>query len=373
MCVLLVAASAPATGRPGPTAHTVVSIEFDHAFTDQLPAVELASQLGMKVTLFAMSGRLGVPGYLSAEQLRTLQSAGNEIGGHTIDHEDLSQLPPGAQRQAVCDDRAALEADGLNVTDFAYPYGHFNSATPGIVRGCGYQSARGVGGLAQSGCRSGCQGPAAESIPPADPFDTRTDDSVLDTTSLTTIESYVTQAERSGGGWVQIIFHYVCDHCDPYSVTMQTFSQFATWLASRAGRGTHEETVRQVIETPFVPGSVWVAGRPAQSLTVAEACPRTPVGAPCKSWPRAQVGRVRLRAGETVLVRTASSAEFVSFAPHGKRAITAARLVRSRSARERWWRISMPRSSGSWTGVLGVRDALGVASYRLQVALGNGR
>jgi peptidoglycan/xylan/chitin deacetylase (PgdA/CDA1 family) len=372
ICVLVVAPSAPAREGPRPTANAVVSIEFDHAFTDQLPAIQLANQLGMKVTLFAMSGRLGLPGYLSAEQLRSLQSAGNEIGGHTIDHQDLSQLPPSAQRQAVCDDRAALEADGLNATDFAYPYGHFNSATPGIVRGCGYQSARGVGGLAQPGCRSGCQRPSAESIPPADPFDTRTADSVLDTTSLATIESYVTQAERSGG-WVQIIFHYVCDHCDPYSVTMQTFSQFATWLAARAGRGTHEETVRQVIETPFVPGSVWVAGRPAQYLRVAQACPSTPVGAPCKSWPRAQPGRVRLRAGQTVLVRTASSAQFVSFAPRGKRAIAAAPLVRPRSARERWWRISMPRSSGSWTGVLGVRDALGRASYRLQVALGNSR
>jgi hypothetical protein len=172
---------------------------------------------------------------------------------------------------------------------------------------------------------------------------------------------------------VQIIFHYVCDRCDPYSVTTQTFSQFATWLAPRATRGTHEETVRHVIETPFVPGSVWVAGRPAGYLRVAEACPSTPVGTPCKSWPQAQVGRVRLRAGETVLVRTASSAQFVAFAPRGKRAITAAPLVRSRSARERWWRISMPRSSGSWTGVLGVRDALGLASYRLQIALGDGR
>jgi hypothetical protein len=229
---------------------TVVSLEFDHAFTDQLPAIGVANGLGMKVTVFAMSGRLGLPGYLSAAQLVALQASGNEIGGHTVDHEDLSQLPPAAQRQAICADRTALEADGLDVTDFAYPFGHFNAATPGIVRTCGYQSARGVGGLATPGCRILCFGPGAESIPPASPFDTRTDDSVLEMTRLATIERYVMQSEQAGGGWVQIIFHHVCDGCDLYSVTLPTYSAFVTWLARRAPRGTVVKTVRQVIETP---------------------------------------------------------------------------------------------------------------------------
>jgi hypothetical protein len=231
-----------------PRGATVVSLEFDHAFTDQQPAIELANSLGMKVTVFAMSGRLGETTYMTAAQLLQVQAAGNEIGGHTINHEDLSELSPAAQRHEICADRWALEADGLDVTDFAYPYGHYDAATPGIVRSCGYLSARGAGGLeSQGGCYGPC--PPVESIPPADRWVTRTVDSVLVTTSLRTIEGYVTRAQRVGGGWVQIVFHYVCDRCDEYSITPQALSDFLHWLA-RDPDATRIETVRQVIATP---------------------------------------------------------------------------------------------------------------------------
>ena len=212
-------------------ARTIVSLEFDHAFTDQLPAVQTANSYGMKVTLFAMSGRLGMTGYMTAAQLLALQSQGNEVGGHTINHPDLAKLSPAAQRYEICDDRAALEVDGFDVTDFAYPYGYLNRYTPGIVRGCGYGSARIAGGLgAHGGCPNPC--PPAETIPPRNPFQTRTVNSVMKTTSLAMIENYVTTAERSGGGWVQIVFHYVCDGCDPYSVSASTLDRFLAWLAA---------------------------------------------------------------------------------------------------------------------------------------------
>jgi peptidoglycan/xylan/chitin deacetylase (PgdA/CDA1 family) len=212
-------------------------------------AVAMANSHGMRVTLFAMSGRLGLTGYMTASQLRTLQAEGNEIGGHTINHPDLAMLSPAAQRYEICGDRAALEADGLDVTDFAYPYGYFNRYTPGIVQSCGYQSGRIAGGLgARGGCPNPC--PPAETIPPRNPYLTRTVNSVLQTTSLATIEHYVTAAERSRGGWVQIVFHYVCDGCDPYSVTEATLDRFVAWLATRARLGTRVETVRQVIQTP---------------------------------------------------------------------------------------------------------------------------
>jgi peptidoglycan/xylan/chitin deacetylase (PgdA/CDA1 family) len=241
------ASSAGDRSRPqaGPT---VISLEFDHAFSDQLPAIELANRLGLKVTVFAMSGRIAQPTYMTLAQLRRVQGSGNEIGGHTIDHADLSQLPAAAQRHEICDDRTALRLAGLDVTDFAYPYGHYNGATPRIVRSCGYRSARGTGGLASPG---GCYGPCppVESIPPADRWVTRTVNSVLRTTSLATIKHYVTRAQRVGRGWVQIVFHYVCDRCDTYAISPRTFSAFVRWLAARRSRTLRVETVRHVINT----------------------------------------------------------------------------------------------------------------------------
>ena len=252
----------------GPTpARTIVSLEFDHATSDELPGIALAAGHGMRVTLFALSGRLGTPGYMTAGRLRALQRAGDEVGGHTIDHPDLSKLSPAAQRAEICGDRTTLRAGGLRVTDFAYPFGHFDAATPGIVRACGYESARGTGGLASpGGCFGAC--PDVETVPPADPFDTRTVNSVLDTTTRGTLEHYVTRAERDRGGWVQIVFHHVCDRCDPYAVSLPTLGAFLDWLALRAARGTVVRTVRQVIEAPFRPAVLLVlrAGAKARGL-----------------------------------------------------------------------------------------------------------
>jgi hypothetical protein len=365
---------ATATARPAqPPAHTVVSIEFDHAFTDALPAVELANSLGIRVTLFAMSGRLGLPGYLSAGQLATLQAARNEVGGHTIDHEDLSKLSPAAQQQAVCGDRAALLADGLDVTDFAYPYGHLDHATPAIVRGCGYQSARGVGGLATPSCTGGCLGPRAESIPPANPFDTRTADSVLDTTSLAVVERYVTQAERSGGGWVQIVLHHVCNACDTYAISPSVFSTFVNWLARRASLGTLSETVHEVVNTPFIPSALQVFGTShALRLAALERCPSTPVGSPCeRSGHPAPLPVLRLRAPASILVRAGAAARTVSLRVYGRR-FSAARLAGAGPGAFSRWRLAV-RISGRASAKLAVSYPLGVALYGLRIVIDNGK
>lgn len=224
---------------------TIVSLEFDHAFANALPAVQTANQHGMKVTLFAMSGRVGSAGYMTAQQLLALQAQGNEIGGHTIDHPDLSRLDPATQRREICDDRTALEAAGLRVTDFSYPFGYFAPATPRIVRSCGYQSARIAGGL---GPGSDCGGPCpwAEKIPPRSRFRTRAETSVQRSTTLATLKRYVVRAEE-GGGWVQIVFHQVCESCDRYSTRESRFERFVTWLARRRTHGTSVRTVRRVI------------------------------------------------------------------------------------------------------------------------------
>ena len=113
--------------KPGSHRHngaTVVSLEFDDATSDQLAAIRLANTYAMNVTLFVPSGLLGAPGFMDAGQLRELEAQGNEIAGHTVDHNDLSQLSPAEQRHQICDDRTALEAAGLKITDFAYPVGN---------------------------------------------------------------------------------------------------------------------------------------------------------------------------------------------------------------------------------------------------------
>jgi peptidoglycan/xylan/chitin deacetylase (PgdA/CDA1 family) len=351
-------------------AETIVSLEFDHAFSDALPGVELAASHKMAVTLFAMSGRVGLPGYMTYAELLALQAQGDEVGGHTIDHQDLSQLSAAAQRHEICDDRTALQQAGLDVTDFAYPYGHLNGATPAIVRGCGYESARGAGGLtSQGGCYGNC--PPVETIAPQDPYLTRTVNSIIASTSLSTLERYVTRAQQYGGGWLQIVFHQVCDGCDLYSVSEPTLATFLTWLAARESTGIRVETVRQVIETPFLPAPVRVrvGSRPSTRLRPSERCPRAPITATCSISP-APRRSLHVRAGSALSVTTAAQAGRVQLqlGAHTRR-ITLRRALRADDPDGLRW--TLPRSAQLRRGAatLLVSFPLGLAEYRLELVV----
>src|SRR5262249_1744196 len=134
----------------------------------------------------------------------------------------------------------ALSALGVPVTDFAYPYGSTNASVSQIVQDCGYNSARGVGSIRSLHDCQLCD--LSEPIPPPNPWKTRTPDPVVTGTTLSELQTYVTQAELGGGGWVQIVFHHICDACDQYSITQPTLQAFLDWLQPRAASGTVVKT-----------------------------------------------------------------------------------------------------------------------------------
>jgi uncharacterized protein (DUF2267 family) len=63
----------------------------------------------------------------------------------------------------------------------------------------------------------------------------------------------VTAAEQHGGGWVQLVFHHLCDGCDAYSITPANFQALLDWLQPRAATGTVVETTTQVVGGPLQP------------------------------------------------------------------------------------------------------------------------
>jgi peptidoglycan/xylan/chitin deacetylase (PgdA/CDA1 family) len=225
---------------------TVVSIEFDDGNADQLSILPVLNSHGMTATFYVNSGTIGDATHLSWNDLTSLATAGNEIAGHTIDHTDLKKLKTAAAIHEVCDDRVALFDHGFQPVSFAYPFGSFDAGTEQIVAGCGYNSGRGVSGVDD-------RKTFAETIPPADPYATRTPANVKSGTTVATIEGFVTAAEQHGGGWVQLVFHHVCDRCDAYSVTLPNFTALLDWLAPRSANGTVVETVAQVIGGPVQP------------------------------------------------------------------------------------------------------------------------
>jgi peptidoglycan/xylan/chitin deacetylase (PgdA/CDA1 family) len=257
-CVALATTLASAAAAPASPNHLIVSLTFDDGYDNQATvAGPMLAAHGMVGTFFVPSGFVGSTGYMTWAQVSALAAAGNEIGGHTIHHYDLTTVTPAVAEQEICGDRNTLLSHGLSVTDFAYPDGHYNPALELIAQHCGYNSAR-----TTSWNGVPCWGPCTESIPPKDPYATNIVAFGGDQT-LAAIESDITTAETYGG-WAQILIHRVCDACAAGAMSPSDLSALLDWLQPRSAQGTVVETVAQVIG-----GSV----NPAVSATAAVAPP----------------------------------------------------------------------------------------------------
>ncbi len=245
LLLVCLAVLGPAVGRA--SAATVVSLTFDDGRQTQYAARAPLAAHGMHGTFYVNSGLVGSSTsdwHMTWAQLHDLAGDRNEITGHTLTHAHLTSLSAADQQREICDDRTNLLNQGFSpVISFAYPYAEYDATTKSIVAQCGYWSARWAGGIS-SNC-TGC--PFAETIPPLDRWVLRTPQSIDTGTTLATMESYVTQAENNGGGWVVLVIHSVCDGCDSLSVSPSQLTAFLDWLQPRAANGTVVETVGNVM------------------------------------------------------------------------------------------------------------------------------
>jgi peptidoglycan/xylan/chitin deacetylase (PgdA/CDA1 family) len=227
---------------------TVVTIQFDDGNADTIAWTDgsLITH-GFHATWYINSGTIGTSGHLTWAQLTSLNTAGNEIGSHTVDHVDLKKLKLADARTQVCQDRVNLAAHGFQPESFAYPFGDYNATVETqVVQYCGDNSARTVTGVNDKTV-------FAETIPPPNPYATRTPADPKQGTTVATIEGYVTSAEQNGGGWVQLTFHHICSGCDAYSIPVATMQSLLDWLNTQVTTGAVAvETTGQVIGGPYV-------------------------------------------------------------------------------------------------------------------------
>lgn len=238
------------SNRPKPVSETIVSLTFDDGTADQYVVRPLLASAGLRATFYVNSNSVGSSAaFLSWDELCVLAAEGHEIGGHTLDHVDLTAIDAREAARQVEQDRDALEARGFAVTGFAYPFGARNESVKTIVRDCGYRSARRSWGLCPAGTgERSCAEPVAETVPPIDSWAVRSIPSIHTSNTLAELQGVITRAENAGGGWVPLVFHRVSDEDvgGAYTVDPQTFAAFAEWLAGRSSRGTHVRTVHEV-------------------------------------------------------------------------------------------------------------------------------
>lgn len=235
---------------------TVVSLTFNDGLKSQYQyARPVLSSKNVKGTFYVSSRIIdaNAPGYFAVWEADDLYRDGNEIGGLSKDHADLTDpgTTPEYKQDQVCSDKQRLTTLGYDPKSFSYPFAAVNAEAGTIVQSCGYLSGRTVGGLSTT------TGPYAESVPPANPYWVSTANFGSGPLQLSDLQTAVTVASSNGGGWVPIAFNYVCQPGSPeYDACMGTYQaldatvlgQFIDWLKSTdAPAGTEIKTVRDVM------------------------------------------------------------------------------------------------------------------------------
>ncbi|HUD11568.1 MAG TPA: polysaccharide deacetylase family protein [Candidatus Saccharimonadia bacterium] len=141
-----------------------VALTFDDGYENQMQAFSILEEFHMKATFYIINGgsesdwcigagrKYHLPSqpaggcgdaYLTWGQIRQLDKSGLiEIGGHTVDHENLASLTPSDQQFEIDASKTGIEQElGHPIYDFAYPYGEYDATTIQLVQAAGYESA----------------------------------------------------------------------------------------------------------------------------------------------------------------------------------------------------------------------------------------
>jgi polysaccharide deacetylase len=229
---------------------TIVTIEWHDGNADQMEVLPILDSHGMHATFLVNTGPIlaGDPDKLTVADVQTIFADGNEVAGHTLDHVNVQPLPPEEARYQICTDRNNLLDMGVAPTSFAYPFASFDDGSEDVAHYCNYNDASATAGLS-------LKGPAANTIPPADPYAIRTVPAVKKSMKLTTLQKYVFNAEAfaqaNGSAWVVFVFHHLCDrhqHCGPYVITAEDFSAFLDFLQAEGANGVVAQTMADVMD-----------------------------------------------------------------------------------------------------------------------------
>ncbi|MCB5166371.1 polysaccharide deacetylase family protein [Streptomyces bambusae] len=135
----------------------LVGLTFDDGYTDFLvQALPLLRRHDCTATLFVLPGRLGTDNVwdplgprkplLTADGIREVAAAGQEIGSHGLLHQHLTEVPDDVLAQELQGSREQLrELTGTAPEGFCYPYGTIDRRVVDATRAAGYTYACAIG------------------------------------------------------------------------------------------------------------------------------------------------------------------------------------------------------------------------------------
>lgn len=114
----------------GPLPAKPILITFDDTREEQfsIGAAEM-KKYGFKGVFFVMTVSINRPGYMSKEQIKSLSDSGNVVAAHTWDHHMVTKYTGDDWNLQLVKPKAKLEEIiGKPISDFAYPFGLWNTA-----------------------------------------------------------------------------------------------------------------------------------------------------------------------------------------------------------------------------------------------------
>ena len=109
---------------PNNTNQKVVILTFDDGYKSQYSnAKPILDKYGFKATFSIVCNYVGNgDNRMTWEEIKSLQQEGHGIASHTMNHDDLSELPSQTVEYEVAQSKQCLLDQGINPKSFAYPF-----------------------------------------------------------------------------------------------------------------------------------------------------------------------------------------------------------------------------------------------------------
>ena len=208
----------------------IVTLTFDDGWESQYTqALQIMQRYNARGTFYLVPNFFNTPHYMTTDEAKQIEQAGNEIGSHTMNHMNLTQLSPDAIAQELVQSKQMLEAQFGPIKNFAAPFGAFNyQVTQEIQKN--YASDR----TTELGFNN------SENFNPYKILS----QNIYNTTIVAQVNQWLDQTTREKT-WLVLNFHQLDTSNSPYSITPQNFEAV---LASIRFRNLPLLTLEQALE-----------------------------------------------------------------------------------------------------------------------------
>jgi peptidoglycan/xylan/chitin deacetylase (PgdA/CDA1 family) len=214
----------------------LVTLTFDDGYNnDYTQGLPLLQKYGLTSTQFIITDDIGQSGYMTAAQVKAFAAAGDEMGSHTVTHDDMQTETAAQVTAELANSKTQLAAwTGKPVTDMAFPNGLYSNSIIAATKNY-YSAARGV----EDGLNSKDNFNA---------YDLKVQN-VFDTTTTAQITDWIHQAQMTNT-WLVIVYHSVDPNVNNaldgglYNVTP---TQLDTQLAAIKATGVPVKTMSQAL------------------------------------------------------------------------------------------------------------------------------